>query len=271
MIFESALKKLGLKDKEAAIYLACLQLGPSAVQPIARRAKVVRATAYVIIESLMEMGLITKYREGKKTLFSAEPPRQLVRLLEKQKEEIDDKQRDLDKILPELQVFMKGSDDKPTVRYFAGREGLRAMRQEMVMYTQAGDLWRNFTPIDHLDAVFQRSQIIYQQRVAKKINARTIFSTRSPELKRHILEGAYYSEARFIPPDMFPSSSGMTIFRDRIAIGNFTGNLGGVVVESEAMADMMTRLFDLAWRGAEGLDKKWFIFDIRDTWMVLNF
>src|SRR6185436_5706207 len=105
MIFEAELKKLGLKDKEAAVYLSCLQLGPSPVQPIARKAKVVRATTYVVLESLMNRGLITKYKEGKKTLFSAEPPRQLMRLLEKEREDIQEKQRELEHILPELQVI----------------------------------------------------------------------------------------------------------------------------------------------------------------------
>ena len=84
MVFQKELKRLGLKDKEAAVYVACLELGPSPVQQISRKAQVVRATTYVVLEALLERGLVTQYKEGKKTLFSAEPPRQLMRLLEKQ-------------------------------------------------------------------------------------------------------------------------------------------------------------------------------------------
>ncbi|MBI3251348.1 MAG: TrmB family transcriptional regulator, partial [Candidatus Andersenbacteria bacterium] len=65
MEFIQALKHLGLKDKEAAVYLAALQLGPSPVQNIARRANVVRATTYVILEDLQKKGLVTHYKEGK--------------------------------------------------------------------------------------------------------------------------------------------------------------------------------------------------------------
>ena len=60
-----------------------------------------------------------------------------------------------------------------------------------------------------------------------------------------------YAERRYIPAELFPSPSGMTIFRDRIAIGSFVGKVGGVIIESAEMADMMRRLFELAWRGAE--------------------
>jgi len=255
MIFENELKKLGLKDKEAAVYLSCLELGPSPVQKIARKAKVVRATTYVILESLMNMGLVTKYKEGKKTLFTAEPPRQLMRLLEKSREELDEKQHDLEQLLPELHVLMKSSDDRPTVRYFKGKEGLYAIRQEIVMYCQYGDTIYNFTPADHLNAIFAETERdYYKQRSAKGIKSRTIFTTRSESYKKKLLDKRYLNppaELRYISPSKFPSTSGMTIFKNRIAIGSFTGKFGGVIIENSAMADMMRRLFELAWKSAK--------------------
>jgi sugar-specific transcriptional regulator TrmB len=254
MVFETELKRLGLKDKEAAVYIACLELGPSSVQKIARKSGVVRATTYVILEDLMDRGLATKYKEGKKTLFSAEPPQMLMRLLEKQREDIDEKQHDLELLLPELQILMKSAKGRPTVRYFDGVEGMQAMRREMLMYSKSGDVWYNFTPVDHLDAVFGRRDLLYyQQRKAKQIKARTIFTTKSAKLRDQILSGAEdrYTERRYVPPDYFPSAGGMTIFRDRVAMGSFIGKLGGVIIESPTMADMMRRMFDLAWMGAE--------------------
>ncbi len=254
MEYIKELKQLGLKDKEASVYVACLELGPSPVQQIARKAKVVRATTYVILEAMMNLGLVTKYKEGKKTLFSAEPPRQLMRLLEKQEEEIEEKKGQLQNLLPELQVIMKSSGGRPTVRYFEGKEGLRAMRQEIVRYTPSGNTIYNFTPSDHLSAVFPEDELsYYRQRTAKGIQSKTIFTTKSEKIRTHLLSRGQTlnAERRYVSPDLFPSTSGMTIFLDRIAIGNFSGKLSGVVVESEAMADMMKRLFDLAWKSAE--------------------
>jgi sugar-specific transcriptional regulator TrmB len=258
MVFQTELKKLGLKDKESAVYLACLELGPSPVQQISRKAKVVRATTYVVLDALMERGLVTHYKEGKKTLFSAEPPRQLMRLLEKQEEVIEDKKHDLEKLLPELQVITKAGGDRPSVRYFSGKEGLHAMRQEIVMYAKAGEMIYNFTPVEHLQGVFpQEDDSFAKQRVAKKVRSKTIFSTQSLKLRELFLAEAQHelSERRYVPMQLFPSHSGMTIFGDRIAIGAFTGKLGGVIIESSIMSDMMRRLFELAWLGAETLDE----------------
>ena len=259
MVFETELKKLGLKDKEASVYVACLQLGPAPVQQIGKKANVVRATTYVVLESLMSRGLVTKYREGKKTLFSAEPPRQLMRLLERQRDDIDERQHDLELLMPQLQVLMKAAASHPTVRYFEGVEGLRAIRREMLMYSEPGDTWYNFTPIDHLDAVLRRDQDrYYRQRNAKKIKSKTVFLSRSPATTQKILS-QYENKLirqRYVPSDLFPSTSGMTIFRDRIAIGSFTGKIGGVIIENESMASMMKSLFELAWLGADSLDEK---------------
>jgi len=254
MSFEKELKKLGLKDKEAAVYTACLELGPSPEQQISRKAKVVRATTYVVLESLMGMGLVTKYKDGKKTLFSAEPPRQLTRLLEKQRESINEKQHDLEQLLPELQAIMKASGGRPSVRYFSGKEGLHAMRQEIVMYCTTGDVIYNFTPADHLNAVFPDNEDThYPQRSAKGITAKTIFSTKSESLKKLWMSEKHsrHSERRFISSESFPTTSGLTIFKDRIAVGTFAGKHMGVIIESQPMSDMMRNLFDLAWESAE--------------------
>ncbi|OGY31243.1 MAG: hypothetical protein A3C02_02985 [Candidatus Andersenbacteria bacterium RIFCSPHIGHO2_02_FULL_45_11] len=251
------LTNLGLTDKEAAVYVSCLELGPSAVQPVAKKAKVVRATTYVILESLMSMGLVTKYKEGKKTLFSAEAPHQLLRLLERQQEVIQEKHRDLESILPELQMLTKAAGDKPSVRYFEGKEGLRAMRQEIIMYAHSGDVVYNFTPADHLNSVFPDNEdTYYPQRVAKKVYAKTLFTTKSDSLRKRWISNAEngVSEFRYIPTEKFPVPAGMTIYRDRIATGSFTGKLFGVVIESEQIANMMRALFELSWDAAKNID-----------------
>lgn len=254
MEFVTELKKIGLKDKEASVYLASLQLGPAPVQLIARRAKVVRATTYVILEALAKLGLVTRYQEGKKTLFAAEPPRQLLRVLEKQEEEIQEKERELETLMPQLQVLLKSAGERPSVRYFDGEEGIRAIRQEIIMYTKPGRSVLNMTNADHLDAYFpQTHSNYYRQRVAKKIHSKTIFTTVSPESKKRLLSNEFskFSERIYVPPEHFASSGGMTIFEDRLAMSSFSGKSGGVIVESPVISGMMRELFELAWIGAK--------------------
>ena len=125
--FESNLKLLGLSDKEAKVYLALLELGATTVIQIAQKAGVNRPTAYVQIETLTGLGLVSSYMKGKKRFFAAEPPERLGELIELKKSEIKDQQDRLQEILPELEMLFTTSGERPIVRFFEGREGIKAI------------------------------------------------------------------------------------------------------------------------------------------------
>ena len=66
MISPSQLEEFGLNTKEAKIYLASLQLGPSTVQDIAKQAGVHRVSTHDILQSLIDKNLIEQTSRGKK-------------------------------------------------------------------------------------------------------------------------------------------------------------------------------------------------------------
>ena len=184
MQFEVVLTDIGLSEKEARVYIAALELGSSPVQPIARKAKVARATTYVVLESLMARGLITKLHEGKKTLFVAESPRHLLQYVEMEEQRAHEKHVELDEILPELLAFMRAAEGKPVTRYFAGPEGVRTMRNEIIRQCSNTDIWYSLIPADHFIAVLGEKELLAPNaRVAKRIRAKTIFTTRSSKRK----------------------------------------------------------------------------------------
>lgn len=256
--FVADLKKLGLSDKEAEVYLAALGLGPNTVQIIARKAKVARATTYLVLEALMDRGLITRYTEDKKTLFVAEDPQQLGRLLERQEEAIKEHKHDLERLLPGLQAYMKTTDDRPVVRYYAGIEGLKAIRSELSMKSHPKDIWRQLAPVDYMKKVLPLEEASYEkQRSVKAIHSRAIISTKSEQLRKELIEGTNkLTERKIVDSNKYGSSSGITILNDKIAIGIWEGKIGGVVIESDSVAHMMKELFDLVWDSIDSKQKK---------------
>ena len=127
---EFKLKELGLAEKEAKVFLASLELGSSAVQEIAKKAEINRATTYVIIEKLMKKGLMSSVEKGKKTFFQTEDPKRLLKLLEEQEESLKRKEEEFKKYLPELETLFNIAEEKPKVRFFEGKEGLIAIRED---------------------------------------------------------------------------------------------------------------------------------------------
>ncbi|NBS41904.1 hypothetical protein EBS80_04590, partial [bacterium] len=120
---------LGLSEKEAAVYLASLELGPAPVQDISHKAKVNRATTYVMIESLMGRGLMSSFVRGKKRFYASESPERLRAVLRMQRREIEQKEEELETVFPMLAALYNAEGAKPQIRYLEGVEGVQSVRE----------------------------------------------------------------------------------------------------------------------------------------------
>ncbi len=60
------LKKLGLTEKEAVIYINALSLGTFSVSSIAQKTGIKRPTCYIILDELIKKNLVTRVPRAKK-------------------------------------------------------------------------------------------------------------------------------------------------------------------------------------------------------------
>jgi len=123
------LYKLGLSKKEAAVYVASLQLGTSTIQNIATVAAVNRATTYVLIEALVKRGLMHSVTYGKKRFFTAEEPDKLDFFIHEDKVKLEKKEALIKSIIPELEkIFdinkLENKTKPPELRSFSFSEYL---------------------------------------------------------------------------------------------------------------------------------------------------
>src|SRR5262249_51099781 len=89
------LEQVGLKPKEAEVYLALLGLESSTAYEIAQHCLVKKATVYAILEDLRQKGLVLKIPHAKKALFAA---RDINEFLEEQRGKI----RAVEAVVPRL-------------------------------------------------------------------------------------------------------------------------------------------------------------------------
>src|SRR3972149_7647110 len=125
----SILHQLGLADSEARVYLAALELGPSAVQEIAGRAKLSRTAAYEAIELLSRRGLFATFEKGKKTMYAAEDPDSLLEYLKQRESNFHNQVEKIQGNLQDLRLLAGG--EKPVVKFAQGKEALRVLFEHM--------------------------------------------------------------------------------------------------------------------------------------------
>lgn len=241
------LKKFGLSEKEAKVYLAALELGQASVQDIAKKSGVNRATTYLMIESLEKRGLMYKLVKNKKKLFAADTPERFLYLLQSQKNDMEMQKKAFEELLPELKSIYNLAPEKPRIRFFEGKEGLKEI-QEDFLSSQTKEIEVVYS-VDALNQVFsEREQKEYmERRVKKEVRVRALYTRSSGPFK----EAPKMTEEKFLPEDKFPFSSDITIYGDKVAIASLRGKLVGVIMESKEIASTLRSLFELGWEGAQ--------------------
>lgn len=235
------LKNIGLAEKEARVYLATLELGQSTVQKIAEKAKVNRATTYVVIESLIQKGLMSSAYENKKQYFYAEAPEKLNSLFREQAMEIQRKQEYLDKILPNLKALKSRDKEGPTVRYFEGKEGMRAIAEEIFDFKNGDEKLRMIYSYDLLLKMFTEEEVLEmrKKRQNKKIHAEIITNDDKKRLKTD-------ADVVRVSSKDYKIYSDIAILGNKIRIISQSGPSSGVIIENKEIANTFKILYDLA-------------------------
>ncbi|MBI1999236.1 MAG: hypothetical protein HYS74_01105 [Parcubacteria group bacterium] len=243
------LQELGLSEKEARVYLAALELGKATADEIAKQANIKRSTAYVQIGSLQKQGLMSSYEEGKKTYFSPESPENLRRTVERQKQNIDFKQQELNKILPELSHLFEGVGERPRVRFFDGKEGITSLREE-IFHAKRGVAYVIYS-FDALASIYSEEELIAfaEKRAAKKIPFKLIYTREEGKFGYPVRTP--FTERRFMSPERMPLSADIFVFDNRVGVMSLKGKIFGVLIESEEIAESIRSIFNVLWNIAE--------------------
>jgi len=246
------LQDFGLSEKEARVYLALLELGKTTADKIAKQAGIKRPTTYVQIKSLMEKGLMSTYEEGKKTCFAPESPELLKRLLLKQKDMLQSKERDLDELLPDLLRQFESAGERPVVRFFEGREGIVTMRDQML--NAPTKEWLVIYSHNALDEVFPETErrTYSKRRIEKGIMSRLIYTRAEGPFSPSERDITKSTEIKFFPPDKLPLETDIVVFGNSVALTSLKGMLFSVVIESKEIAKSHAALFWALWNQEGG-------------------
>ena len=252
------IEELGLSNKEARVYVANLMLGASSVQNIADQAGIKRVTTYVILESLIGLGLVSQSTKGKKTYFNAEEPDNLRRLLQKREQELKDQRSNFDQILPELLSLKSIPKQSPNVKFYDGAEGIRGIFATFFA-THTGEIKETYgvSNLDQLHAFFPEilENSLNPERTKNKIRSHFLYtSSRGPIYADSDAKSNRVS--RWVPTDVYPLQGDFTIIGDYIILLSLSGpNPIGITINSPEIAKGMLAFFNLAWEGAEKYNK----------------
>jgi sugar-specific transcriptional regulator TrmB len=237
----------GLSEKQAKVYVAALFLGPAAVQRIAEQADVNRATTYVILAELADMGLVSETSEGKKTVFVAEPPEAIERYLNSLEKDIETRKTQLKDTMKELKdVSRVEVADAPVVRFFKGPEAAESVTAYSRRKSKRNDVVYGISDIDEvlkfMPNVLSENP---KMRIKKNISSKVIYSG-TIDVADDIKSGR---ETKKINQKV---QGDVNIYPGIMTILSYNGEEStGVIIESKEIVAVMRQLFELAWDNQE--------------------
>lgn len=120
-----------LSDQQELVYRTALELGGASVQDIAQHAQLPRTSVYLYLNELKQKGLVSETKHGKKTLFIAEPPHQLLRLFDRYQSGLALEKTKVLTTLPELEaLYNVHTQTKPIIRFYDGFEGVKNVHEQ---------------------------------------------------------------------------------------------------------------------------------------------
>lgn len=238
--FFQLLTTLGLSKIETKVYLSGLELGPTSVQELAKKAHISRTAAYEVIDALQKRGLISSFLRSKKRFFVSEDPERAARHFREQIDRMQNKINDFDHAIPELKLL--GGGERPVVRFYEGREAIYALFHDLAEVNP-----KTFDEVSNLDDVYDRFDSAYIEEVRKVVDPAKIH-TRILHRGKLRRPGRVHVEFCELLPELGDFHGDIWIYGNRVAFVAFIGKAMAVIIESESFADTARVLFEAAWR-----------------------
>ncbi len=245
MVSYKILTKLGFSEKEAKLYLACLEVGSGTVLQISKRSEIPRGSAYDILEEMLEKGYVSKIHKNKHIVFSAVDPEVL-------KDRFEDRVRDLEIALPELKgLFNKQS--QPKVRYFEGIDGVKRVYEDTLTATTEILNYANSKEIRIHWSNYDNEYV--KKRIKKKIFLKGIAPDDEFGIQVKKEDKKSMREIRLLSNKEFSFTNEINIYDNKVAIVSFQNEPIGIIIESQEIADTQRDIFKMAWAFAKSMIK----------------
>lgn len=242
---KETLKKLGLKENEIKVYLACLENKQGLfVADIVKTTNQKRSTVNLILNRLITKGFITSITKGNRKCYLAE---QLEVVLFNFEESL----QSLRSIIPLLKSVTKDSQGTK-VRFFEGKAGLEKIFLDILLtmkMTKNKD--KEILAISSGKDIFKvlpdHEKKFMQKRIKERIQIKWIAPESEVSRKFQKKDQRDYREMKFFDNKKYPFHVEIDIYDNKIALLNLDQEPTGTIIEDIKLSESFRSLFNLLW------------------------
>lgn len=232
------LATIGLKENQALVYIALLQLGTGSVHSISKKSMIPRSSCESILMHLREKRFITSFKKKNILHFSAEDPKKIIY-------EYEQKTNELKSVLPDLQTLYRKRDNSPSVRYYEGVKGINNIFDEVLddaesvfYFGSADDLFATIPPKD--------MEKFIQERIRRKIPVKIILKDSIIGRERLNISHKILAQGKTFPAK-YECNGIIFVWKNKIALFSLRNDVAGFVIENKELAELVETSLKIIW------------------------
>lgn len=234
---KEALEDFGLTDKESRIYLQLLKEKKCTASKLAKLTKVNRTTAYLELDNLLKLGLVSYVIKDSKRYYHPAPPEKLIALL-------DEKKSRIKSVLPKLKS-LHSLNSQFHMEVFEGKEGIKTFYQDILNSV------KEFYVLGATGKAIKLLEFSYPHFVNKFIRSNIKEKAIANSDSKDIMEK--FHPPKFLDIRYFPEGcrSNITtiIYGEKLAIQSLQKeNIYVIVIRDKLLVDTYQNYFNLLWK-----------------------
>ena len=237
-------KKLGFSAGEGAVYEAILNSENATLQGIHEATGIERRNVYDIINKLISKGLAAYFTENGHKIYRINNPSSMMAYLDDEGKELAEKKRALSAELPSLLKAYQSSKPQFDVRIYRGKEGVKALFNEMLDCRDIYFIGGNWGMAKYLGKEWTDRWM--EKRIKKRAWMHDILTAEPKLIARYPRPKQFY-EVRTLPPE-FGSPNVICFFGSRLANLFWGESLFAFQIENEEIYRNYVSYFKYLWK-----------------------
>lgn len=244
-MLESVLLSYGLSEREAKVYLACLEYQSVLPSTLAKKLSMNRVTCYDILQGFVQKWLVAETIKYNTKWFSPLSPELIF-------QQIQQKYENIASILPLLLSMWGKYGVKPTMKWFEWLEWMKALYTDTLQYEYPIYAFVGNHVADPLLLEYFQQEYV-PARVKKKIFASVILSPSEENMIYHKKDKKNYRKSLFLDAwvgdiqceiNIYGTNKCMVALYDK-------SDMCGFILESERIYQTLKTLFFAIWKDLE--------------------
>lgn len=234
------LKEIGLNEKEAAVYLAALGLGPTTILKLSASSGIKRTSVYDIVQSLKIKGLINIEVTGFKTRYVAAPPDALKTVL-------SNRITILENSMPEFLGFYNGASSDSMIRQYNGLPAIKGLYEELLASVKPNDSYLVLTDAakwESLDPKFFSNFI--RRRAQKQLGLRVLSVPSKSALRQQIYHHQHGGHLRLLPEGVNLSTN-LIITPKHVVFHQLAPPMDAIMLNNKQVVNLQAQMFNVIW------------------------